>query len=243
MRRSRSRLPPGGASTVTRIASKPDATASSISARVTPVVLEAVELEPVPALRRGGGDLAGPGRGEGREAHRRARPPPRPAPSRLALGVRPAAGRRPARPGSASRPARPSSSAVGRDLARRRPAPAAAAASAPRRRRCRAASPRRRRRRRSSRARPARASRGRTRSESATLIQSEVTAGSYSAPVQHADRIEPKEPPNGTWPHHPPPSRWVVMWPGLSCRRVNRNRPRPKPRSGVAERRRLSSSP
>ena len=37
VRRSRSRRPPGGASTVTTIASKPASTASSISARVTPL--------------------------------------------------------------------------------------------------------------------------------------------------------------------------------------------------------------
>ena len=40
VRRSRSRLPPRGASTVTTIASKPESTASSISARVTPSSLK-----------------------------------------------------------------------------------------------------------------------------------------------------------------------------------------------------------
>ena len=162
VRGSRSRLPPRGASTVTTIASKPDVDRLVHQRPGHPLVPEAVELEPAPALGGGGGDLARPRRRQGREAHHRAGRRGGPRHRDLALRVdQPLVGDR--RDQDRHRELRPPSSSAAASAARRaRPAPAAAAASAPRRRRCRAASPRRRRRRRSSRARRRRASRSRS---------------------------------------------------------------------------------
>ena len=87
VRRSRSRRPSRGTSTVSAIASKPASSACSIRARVTPAVAEYVELEPAAPRRRGRRDLGRRGGGQRGQHHHRpgrrggARHP------RLAVGV------------------------------------------------------------------------------------------------------------------------------------------------------------
>ena len=106
VRRSRSRLPARGASTVTqdRLEARRDRLLHQRPGHAR--VAEAVELEPAAAARRGRGDLGRAATWPGSRGTSRCPPPPRRAPSPPRPRGRPSAGRRPARPGSASR-ARP----------------------------------------------------------------------------------------------------------------------------------------
>ena len=157
VRKSRSRRPARGASTVSAIASKPALDRLVDQRPGHPAVAEAVELEPARRRRRLRGDLARPRGRDRRQAHDRPGGRRGPRHRRPRRRGRRAAGRRPARPAAASRPRLPSTVVARAHLADVDQHPRAQLPAPRTRRRCRAACARRRRRRRSSRARPARA--------------------------------------------------------------------------------------